>query len=239
MLGEHCPVRVVPPSPDSTDSVPPASRTRSRIPARPKPSVGVARQSPARRRRPRSRFARLARARRPARPLRARAWPRSSAPPARAGRPSSRARRRARLRRRGPASSSSASTSAGRLIAVAVEQRLERGRRPSSSSAAGRSSVMIARRFAISRSMCPIASSHRRPSPARVARCATRRGEQHAQPAERLERLVVELARPAPPLGLGRRERGAQTLALDALRGGDRRRGAGGEGPAASARRRR
>ena len=102
------------------------------------------------------------------------------------------------------------------------------GASPSSSSAAGRSSVMIARRFSISRSTCPT-PSRSSSATSLVLDAPQRRGEDHPQPAEPLQRLVVQLARPAPALGLGRLERVAQPLVLHGLRERDGGRGAGGE----------
>ncbi len=43
------------------------------------------------------------------------------------------------------------------------------------------------------------------------------RGEQHSQTGQALQRLVVQLPRPAPALGLGGGERAAQPVGLDAL----------------------
>lgn len=51
--------------------------------------------------------------------------------------------------------------------------------------------------------------------------CASRCGQQHPQPSERLQGLVVELLGPPSPLGLSPRERIAETLPLDATRGYD------------------
>ena len=50
---------------------------------------------------------------------------------------------------------------------------------------------------------------------------APRGGEHDAQPAEPLQGLVVQLARPAPPLLLGRPQGSPQSVALDRLRGRD------------------
>ncbi len=58
---------------------------------------------------------------------------------------------------------------------------------------------------------------------------AQRGGQDHAQAAEALQRLVVQLARPAAALGLGRVERMAQAVVLHGLRERDGRRPAGGE----------
>ena len=54
---------------------------------------------------------------------------------------------------------------------------------------------------------------------------AQRRGQQYAQAAESLQRLVVQLARPAAALGVGGRQRAAQAVGLHALR---HRHGGGG-----------
>ena len=54
---------------------------------------------------------------------------------------------------------------------------------------------------------------------------ARRARQEHLQAAERLQRLVVQLARPAVALGLGRRQRAAPAVGLDRLgRGHGRRR---------------
>jgi hypothetical protein len=58
---------------------------------------------------------------------------------------------------------------------------------------------------------------------------AARAPEQHVEAAERLQRLVVQLARPAPALGLGCLQRMAQPLGLDGPGGRDGGRGARGE----------
>ena len=103
------------------------------------------------------------------------------------------------------------------------------GAGPSSSSAAGRSSRISVRSPSISPSIVPTTSS----SAARIALgvvAPARGGDEHPQAAEALQRLVVQLARPARALGLRAGDRLAQPLRLDRAGGGDRRRGAGGEG---------
>jgi hypothetical protein len=55
-------------------------------------------------------------------------------------------------------------------------------------------------------------------------------GQQHLEPAERLEGLVVQLAGPPPSLRLGRLDRLAQAVGLDRLGGRDRGGRAGREG---------
>ena len=88
---------------------------------------------------------------------------------------------------------------------------------PSSSSAAGRSSVMSARRFSISRATCStrIASARApRRGPAPRAAAASRT----LSAAECLQRLVVQLARPAAALGLGRVQRGRRRSASTVAR---------------------
>ena len=154
--------------------LPPARLTRSRIPARPKPRADGRVEAHAVVLHLDQQLA-VAQIHRPGRCSRGRAWRRWSAPPGPCGRrspgsrvaPGASASPIARARRRSRAD----------LIAVALEQRIEAGTRPSSSSAAGRSSVMIARRFVISCSICAIAERDA-PRALGVA-AAARRGEQH------------------------------------------------------------
>ena len=157
----------------------------------------------------------------------ARAWRCWSAPPARAGRSSTRSRRRG-----------------GRSVAVLVgEVDLERrprgrsgamkratsassaGLAPSSSSAAGRSSVISERRSPIAVVICSSAPSIALADALRVA-AAARAGEQHPQPGELLQRLVVQLARPARALGLGGLDPAPQRLLARVLGGRHGGRGA-------------
>ena len=73
---------------------------------------------------------------------------------------------------------------------------------------------MIALRLSISSSMSSIAW-RRRVLGGRIA-TAQHRGQGHAQPAERLERLVVQLPGPAATLGVGGGDRATQPVRLDA-----------------------
>ena len=99
---------------------------------------------------------------------------------------------------------------------------------PSSSSAAGRSSVIRLRRSPIAVVICSSA-----PSIAPVMRVASplRRApdEQHAQAGELLQRLVVQLARPARAFGLGGLDRALERLLARVLGGRDGGRRAGRE----------
>ena len=111
----------------------------------------------------------------------------------------------------------------------AARARSSAGASPSWSSAGGRSSAMSER----SDSMSPVSCSAASRMAARMASGIVEpRGarEQHAQAAERLQRLVVQLARPAMALGLGRRERPAPAVGLHRLGRGHRRRRLRGEG---------
>ena len=116
-----------------------------------------------------------------------------------------------------------------RLAASRSASASSAGASPSWSSAAGRRSLMIARRFSTSPVICSTAAST-------CARSASTSGSRapadrpSAQRREPLERLVVQLARPAPALLLGGADRVAQAVVLDVLRGGHRGRRAGGEG---------
>ena len=98
---------------------------------------------------------------------------------------------------------------------------------PYSSSAAGRSSTISVRRLAISSDHVLDRGLDRRAQLLLAA--AQRRREPDAQAGEALERLVVQLARPAPALLLGGLDALPQPLLLDRLAGGDRGRGAGRE----------
>ena len=198
-------------------SSPPASSTRSRIPVSPKPPLFAFSGS-----KPRPSSATLTSTQPvalahvdPDAASRRRAAPRWSAPPAPAGTLCSRARgcgaparRRARRRgRRAPRRGSPRARhvrSARLSIAAAV---------PYSSSAAGRSSTISARRLAISSVTLSTAASTavRRSS----LGAAHRRRQADAQAGERLQRLVVQLARPAAALLLGRLDALAQPLLLD------------------------
>ena len=99
-------------------------------------------------------------------------------------------------------------------------------RGPSSSSAAGRSSAIRLRSESISTFVCIDRVADRRAQRLRRPG-AQRRRQQHAQAAEPLQRLVVQLAGPAPPRLLVGGDRVAQPLARDRLRGDDRGGGAG------------
>ena len=98
---------------------------------------------------------------------------------------------------------------------------------PYSSSAAGRSSTISVRRLAISSAtFSTVDSTAARSScslPRRAAESPTRSA------GEALQRLVVQLARPAPALLLGGLDALAQPLLLDRLAGRDRGRRAGRE----------
>ena len=100
------------------------------------------------------------------------------------------------------------------------------GSRPSSSSAAGRSSVIRLCRPRIVRSSWSTASCDAAVDAARAPGSGARGLEQHLQRAELLQRLVVQLARPALALLLGGSHRVTQALGLDRLRRRDRDRGA-------------
>ena len=218
-------VTVVPSADDAISSSPCRSATRSRMPVSPKPSRGAPGSKP----RPSSRTQTCSTPSRLGDPDRRRGG--AGVPDRVVDRllddPVQRGLELRRVARR-RAGCTSALTVIPRARRCACASPSIAAAAPSSSSAAGRSSRISPRSPSISSSSRATASTTARRARAGIA-CPGRAVEQHPQAAEPLQRVVVQLARPAPALGLRRLHRVAQALLLDRARRRHRGRGAGRE----------